>query len=78
LDDLSSFRTIAVDTFAIVNTENLTSAKARIKDLETNWDKAEARLRPRNPGRWLLIDKAIDAARSEPAGNIALGLQLED
>ena len=65
LGDLSSFRTIAVDTLAIVNTENLTSAKARIKDLETNWDKAEARLRPRNPERWLLIDKAIDAALTQ-------------
>jgi uncharacterized membrane protein YkoI len=65
LGDLSSFRTIAVDTLAIVNTENLTSAKARIKDLETNWDKSEARLRPRNPERWLLIDKAIDAALTQ-------------
>jgi uncharacterized membrane protein YkoI len=65
LGDLSSFRTIAVDTLAIVNTGNLTSAKARIKYLETNWDKAEARLRPRNPERWLLIDKAIDAALTQ-------------
>jgi uncharacterized membrane protein YkoI len=65
LGHLSSFRTIAVDTLAIVNTGNLTSAKARIKYLETNWDKAEARLRPRNPERWLLIDKAIDAALTQ-------------
>jgi len=62
LGDVSTFRTIAADTLAIVNTGNLTRAKARIKDLETTWDGAEAKLRPRNPERWQIIDKAIDAA----------------
>src|SRR3982074_3813814 len=49
LGDVSTFRTLAADTRAIVNTDHLTRAKARIKDLETTWDGAEAKLRPRNP-----------------------------
>jgi uncharacterized membrane protein YkoI len=60
--DLSSFRSITEDTLGIVNTGNLKRAKSRIKDLETDWDRAEAKLRPRNPEQWRKIDKAIDAA----------------
>jgi uncharacterized membrane protein YkoI len=60
--DLSSFRGIAQDTLTIVNTGNLKLAKSRIKDLETDWDRAEAKLRPQNPEQWRRIDKAIDAA----------------
>jgi hypothetical protein len=62
LGDLSSFRSIAADTLAIVNSGNLTRAKARIKDLETSWDAEEPKLRPRDPERWRILDKAIDAA----------------
>jgi uncharacterized membrane protein YkoI len=65
MGDLSSFRAIAADTLGIVNSGNLSRAKARIKDLETSWDRAEARLRPRNPERLRTIDKAIDAALAQ-------------
>ena len=62
--DLSSFQRIAKDTLGFVNTGNFRRAKSRIKDLESDWDRAEARLRPRSPEQWRKMDKAIDAACS--------------
>lgn len=65
LGDLSAFRTITQDTLDRLNAGDQSGATSRIDDLETDWDDAEARLKPRDKATWTTIDDKIDTVLRE-------------
>lgn len=60
LGDLSSFRTITQDTLARLERGDQSGATTRVADLETEWDDAQARLKPRDETAWTTVDDKID------------------
>jgi uncharacterized membrane-anchored protein len=81
LGDLSSFRTITADMRALVRSGNTAGAKAKADDLETAWDRGQARMKPMNSAKWTTMDDAIDAVlkttRASPPNAVASGAALD-
>jgi uncharacterized membrane-anchored protein len=59
--ETAKFRTIAEDTLAKVRAGDQSGATARIKDLETAWDKDQSTLQPLNETAWHVLDGQIDS-----------------
>nr|WP_206072433.1 hypothetical protein [Antrihabitans stalactiti] len=58
--EIAKFRTIAADTLTAVQEGDHAAATARVKDLETAWDKDEATLKPMDAAGWTVLDGRID------------------
>lgn len=65
LGDLSNFRVIVQDTLDLVNSNDQSGARKRIKDLESEWDAAESTLKPKDRAAWTIVDDKIDTALSK-------------
>jgi uncharacterized membrane-anchored protein len=60
LGDLSAFRKITQDTLDLLDTGDQSGATSRVDDLESQWDQAEARLKPKDRATWTEVDGKID------------------
>ena len=65
LGDLSQFRVITQDTRDLLDRGDQSGATTRVTDLETAWDDAQARLKPRDSAAWTEIDGKIDTVLRE-------------
>jgi uncharacterized membrane-anchored protein len=65
LGDLTPFIKIAKESLQLVQANDLSGAKSRIKDLETAWDVAEDKLRSMSPDVWGSVDVSIDRVLSK-------------
>ena len=65
LGDLSQFRVITQDTRDLLDSGDQAGATARVTDLETAWDDAQAKLKPRDPAAWTTLDDKIDTVLRE-------------
>lgn len=58
--EVGTYRTIARDALTLVQAGKQPEAKARIKDLETAWDKDQDTLQPLDQSGWTVVDGRID------------------
>ncbi len=65
LGDVSGFRVITQDTLRLLGGGDQSGASARVADLETEWDDAQARLKPKNGAAWTAVDGRIDTVLRE-------------
>jgi uncharacterized membrane-anchored protein len=65
LGDLSQFHVITQDTRDLLDRGDQSGATARVTDLETAWDDAQAKLKPRDSATWTAIDGKIDTVLRE-------------
>jgi hypothetical protein len=56
---------ITTDTLTLLDSRDQAAATTRIDDLETEWDNAQARLKPKNGTAWTQIDGKIDTVLRE-------------